>query len=128
MEITDLLLDGQAGTRNELLKEGMQLTLHIPSFHDPKEWLYKPFQSIVIYNWKEECNYQALEMYIRFEFKTMNYFAIEGNSSIALISNTDENYSILISKQTIDMLLEKSIYCHRPFILCLKESITKISK
>lgn len=97
------------------LQDGIIISCSLPKFFDPRLWLYNPFVNILFYNHKKECAYESLELYINSTHKLEKYYVI-GEKSNILISDLDRNSSLSIHTSTIDMLLERSIFCNRPFI------------
>lgn len=95
------------------LQEGTTLTISLPKFFDPKLWLFNPFENIIFYNHKKECAYESLELYVNSLHKLEKFYVI-GEKSNVLISDT--NSSLSIHSTTIDMLLQRSLFCNRPFI------------
>lgn len=97
------------------LHDGIIISFSLPKFFDPRLWLFNPFENILFYNYKRECAYESLELYIKSTHKFKKYYVI-GEKSNILISDSDRNSSLSIHTSTIDMLLERSIFCNRPFI------------
>lgn len=97
------------------LQDDITVSCSLPKFFDPRLWLYNPFENILFYNHKKECAYESLELYINSTHKLEKYYVI-GEKSNILISDLDRNSSLSIHTSTIDMLLERSIFCNRPFI------------
>lgn len=106
---------GEKCFENLFLQNDMVITLTLPTFYDPKLWLYNPFQNVIAYNLKKYCEHESLDLYINTIYKAKKYYTL-GEKSLILISFLDENDTILITKTTIDMLLQRSIYCNKPFI------------
>lgn len=104
------------------LEDGMRITMILPHFYDPKLWLFKPFQNILFYRYKKYCSDESLELYVNSLSKIIKYYVI-GNDSIVMISTENENNTIILCTSTINMLLERSRYCNRPFIYELEFQI-----
>lgn len=98
------------------LQNDMILKINLPKYYDPKLWLFEPFQNVLLYQHKKECDSESLEMYINCLLKTEKYYII-GENLIVLLSETNGNEKRLIHPSTIDMLLERSTFCNRPFFL-----------
>lgn len=97
------------------LQENMIITFSLPKFFDPNLWLFNPFRNILFYNHKKECAYESLELYINSTHKLEKFYVI-GEKSNVLISDSDRNSSLSLHPTTIDMLLQRSLFCNRPFI------------
>lgn len=97
------------------LQDGMIISLSLPKFFDPRLWLFNPFENILFYNYKKECAYESLELYINSIHRLEKFYVI-GEKSNVLISDLDRNSSFTIHPSTIDMLLHRSLFCNRPFI------------
>lgn len=98
------------------LQNDMIIKINLPKYYDPKLWLFEPFQNVLLYQHKKECDAETLELYINCLLKTEKYYAI-GENSIVLLSETNGNEKRIIHPSTIDMLLERSTFCNRPFFL-----------
>lgn len=98
------------------LQNDMILKINLPKYYDPKLWLFEPFQNVLLYQHKKECDSESLELYINCLLKTEKYYII-GENLIVLLSETNGNEKRLIHPSTIDMLLERSTFCNRPFFL-----------
>lgn len=98
------------------LQNDMIIKINLPKYYDPKLWLFEPFQNVLLYQHKKECDAETLELYVNCLLKTEKYYAI-GENSIVLLSETNGNEKRIIHPSTIDMLLERSTFCNRPFFL-----------
>lgn len=97
------------------LKEGINISIFLPKYFDPRLWLYKPFENILFYNYKRDCGYESLELYIK-STQEIKKFYVVGEKTNILLSDFDSNTSFFIHATTIKMLLEQSLFCNRPFI------------
>lgn len=98
------------------LQNEMIIKIHLPKYYDPNLWLFQPFQNVLLYQHKKECDAESLELYINCLLKTEKFYII-GEDSIILLLETNGNEKIIIHPSTINMLLERSIFCNRPFFL-----------
>lgn len=101
------------------LQDDLFVTIIVPKFYDPQLWLFKPFQNVIVYQHKNDCDNDSLELFINRLNKIEKYYVV-GENPIILLLDQNENEMITIHLSTIDMLLERSIYCNRPFILELE--------
>ena len=104
------------------LQNGMFITLNLPKFYDLNLWLFKPFQNIPLFQYKKDCGIESLELYIKC-FNIIEKYYVVGEKTIVLLLEKDANKMILIHSSTIDMLLERSIFCNRPFIFEIESEI-----
>lgn len=89
------------------------ITLQVPQIKDPRKWLTKPFKCIQCFKLKTNGEEESLEMYICSPVRSGKYYAIgEG----VIISTTDLNDTFNFTTETINMLLKRSIHCHKPYI------------
>lgn len=98
------------------LQNDMILKINLPKYYDPKLWLFEPFQNVLLYQYKKDCDSESLELYINCLLKIEKYYIV-GENLIVLLSETNANEKRIIHPSTIDMLLERSTFCNRPFFL-----------
>lgn len=98
------------------LQDEMIVKMYLPKYYDPNLWLFQPFQNVLLYQHKKECDMESLELYITCLLKTKKYYIV-GENSIILLLEANGNEKIVIHPSTINMLLERSTFCNRPFFL-----------
>lgn len=95
------------------LENFITIILHVPQIIDPSKWLIKPFTCILNYKLKTEGEKESLEMFIHSPVKNGKYYVIGDG---VLISTSDLNETFDVTVDTINMLLQRSMYCHVPYI------------
>lgn len=95
------------------LQNDMIIKIYLPKYYDPNLWLFQPFQNVLLYQHKKECDTESLELYIKCLSKTEKYYILGENSIILL--ETNGNKKTIIHPSTINMLLKRSTFCNRPF-------------
>lgn len=98
---------------NFFLQNYLTVILHVPEIIDPSKWLVKPFTCILCYKLKTDGEKESLEMFINSPVKSGKYYTIGGE---VMISTSDLNETFDFAADTIKMLLQRSIYCHEPYI------------
>lgn len=96
------------------LQKDMIIKINLPKYYDPNLWLFQPFQNILLYQHKKDCDKESLELYVNCLLKTEKYYIVGDNSTILLLE-TNGNEKMIIHPSTINMLLERSTFCNRPF-------------
>lgn len=98
------------------LQNEMVIKIYLPKYYDPNLWLFEPFQNVLVYRYQRDCDSESLELYINSLLKTEEYYII-GENSVLLLLEIHGNEKMIIHPSTINMLLERSIFCNRPFFL-----------
>lgn len=98
------------------LQNDMTIKILLPKYYDPNLWLFQPFQNILLFQHKKECDTESLELYINCLCKTEKYYILGENATVLLLE-TNGNEKTLIHSSTINMLLERSTFCNRPFFI-----------
>lgn len=104
------------------LQDNMFITIILPKFYDLNLWLLKPFQNILLFQSKKDCGVESLELYIK-HLNIIEKYYVVGENPIALLLEEDANQMIVIHPSTIDMLLERSLFCNKPFIFEVESKI-----
>lgn len=97
------------------LENSIHIILNVSKIIDPNEWLIKPFTCISVYKLKTNGDESCLEMFIQSPIRNGFYYAI-GEENIVMLSTVNANDSFELYKDTVQMLIQESIYCHLPFI------------
>lgn len=110
---SDKIILKLSNIKNFHLENNLEITLIVPEFVEPDKWLFQPFSCIVWYKLKTSSDRkEGLEIFIDSPIRVGKLYAL-GEETIILNSKTD---TIELYKDTIDMLLQRSIYCDKPFI------------
>lgn len=99
------------------LQNDMIIKINLLKYYDPNLWLFQPFQNVILYQHKKECDTESLEIYINCLSKTEKYYILGEQHSLVLLLETKTNgdKKTIIHPSTINMLLERSTFCNRPF-------------
>lgn len=122
LEITQLILETKyekmdfADKECLFLQNDMIIKMYLPKYYDPKLWLFQPFQNILVYKHKKECDIESLELYINYLCKTEKCYILGENATVLLVE-ANGNEKTVIHSCTINMLLERSTFCNRPFFI-----------